>query len=444
MPSAPFFSSASVFTVDRDGTVHTGQRNSGPNDQSYDLSVIEFLDDGSFARPEQLDRTASAITKARGDNPNGAIVLLFIHGWHHNAAWDTESDSGDTHFRSFREILLHLTLREAERYLPNASGRRVIGVYVGWSGVTEGMIGRMGPLKNLSFWDRYGTAEKIGGKDPLRRTLQTIVAAAKDPLEGQRSDVESPLILIGHSMGALMLQSAFLSLLKAEGQPLLRPQAPLRDRGVTVKRSGVSYSFPDVLIALNSAADSRIAREILQELEAQKFSKTVTAGRYHYSPPMLISATSEADSATGFVWRLAQGLYYSRRTDGHDQDLYTHVFKQNGEPCSCPAAGIMDFGQDWHCLRPPYPPDMPTPEFALDLPAVKRTPHGEYHHERYVLRSVDNPATPHLAWIFQVPDDVIADHNDIFNFKSSLLILALIQISGATMSLAEDWEGNFE
>ncbi len=47
-------------------------------------------------------------------------------------------------------------------------------------------------------------------------------------------------------------------------------------------------------------------------------------------------------------------------------------------------------------------------------------------------------------WVFQVPPEVIKDHNDIFNTKARSLILALIQISGAVASLAEDWGASFE
>ncbi|MGE3801952.1 MAG: hypothetical protein AB7H80_13105 [Candidatus Kapaibacterium sp.] len=418
MPS-PFFPSESVFTVGADGTVFKGQQKSRPNDQSYDLSVIEFLDDGSFAEPAQLERTLNAIEEARTDNPNGVLVLLFIHGWHHNADWDINDPSGtkgDTHFRSFREILRHLTLREAERYFLQASGRRVLGIYLGWSGAADGWLAGLGPLKNLSFWDRYETAENIGKEDSLRRTLQEIVVAVKDPLKNSSSETESPLILIGHSMGALMLESAFLSLLKAEDQPLLRQQTASNDRGVVIQRNGQSFSFPDVLIALNSAADSEIAQEILQTMEDQKFSKKVEADQLNYSPPMLISATSEADSATGKIWRLAQGINFGRRTDGHDDSLFTHSFERTDHPCSCQPAGIIDFGQDWHCLRPPSPPGVPTPSFAVDLPAQKRTEHSAYQHERYELRPLGDGMSEHLAWIFQVPKVVINDHNDIVNF----------------------------
>ena len=444
MPDSSFFSTHSVFTVEGPQHVYTGQQTRDPNHQSYDLCVIEFQDDGSFAAPAQLDRTVEAIERARKENPNGAIVFLFIHGWHHNAEWNRDDGSGDSNFSSFRQILLHLTLRESERYFDKAGGRRVVGIYLGWSGKTDGILEKLGPLKNLSFWDRYGTAEEIGRNDPLRTTIAKIVAATKDPLENVQSDVESPLILTGHSMGALMLESAFLSLLKAEDQPLLREPAPSSGNGVTIERDERPFAFPDVLIALNSAADSRIAREILETLEEQKFSKTVVSDQFSYSPPMLISVTSTADSATKTIWRLAQGWNIGRRTDGHDSSLFTHSFERDGRICSCMAAAGIDYGQDWHCLRPPEPPAIPTPSFPLDLPVTRRSETGDYQHERWYLRPLDDGLSSHLAWIFQVPEEIMEEHNDIFNFKSMLLVLAMIQISGATMSLAEDWGRNFE
>jgi hypothetical protein len=47
-------------------------------------------------------------------------------------------------------------------------------------------------------------------------------------------------------------------------------------------------------------------------------------------------------------------------------------------------------------------------------------------------------------WIFNVPGELIGKHNDIFNARSSLLIMALVQAAGAVMSLAIDWKDVFE
>jgi hypothetical protein len=196
--------SASVFTVGKD--VKACQVQQPPNDLSYDLAVIQFNDDGTPADTRQLTAAATCIAQARR-NPNGAIVLLFIHGWHHNAEWNTATDEGDSDFRAFRDVLFAMTRREAERYFPNfqtAVGRRVVGIYIGWNGdPSDSWLTNAGPLTHLSFWTRYSTAKRIGDGSALRDTIRAIVARTKDrlPSETTAPAPESPLILIGHSMG---------------------------------------------------------------------------------------------------------------------------------------------------------------------------------------------------------------------------------------------------
>ena len=64
-------------------------------------------------------------------------------------------------------------------------------------------------------------------------------------------------------------------------------------------------------------------------------------------------------------------------------------------------------------------------------------------HDQYVLTPRHDASTACLQWIFQVPPEVIADHNDIFNSRARSLTLALIQLSGAVASLARDWDDTF-
>jgi hypothetical protein len=112
---------------------------------------------------------------------------------------------------------------------------------------------------------------------------------------------------------------------------------------------------------------------------------------------------------------------------------------------SCPRREMLDFGQNWHCLRPPIPLQSPTPSFSIDLPVRERTGRQDVpDFVRYELATLRNDhERPHLAWIFQVPREVVANHNDIFNSRCRELIIGLIQISGAVMNLAEDRRRNF-
>ncbi len=440
----------STFTVEVRGGVHAGGQQRPPNDQSYELAVLRFNDDGTPVDPGQLAAAAECIARARR-SPNGAVVLLFIHGWHHNADWDTASNGGDSHFRAVRTVLSTLTLREAERYSPEGpSGRRVVGVYVGWNGdPSDSWLTKAGPLTHLSFWDRYSTAKSIGEAEHLRQAVRTIVKQTKeavrpDPTAPPYPPRESPLILIGHSMGALMLESVFLALLKDPSQPLVA--APAGDiRPVEVRQGATRVSFPDVVIALNSAADSIIFKEIKERLREQGLTKKVMAPGVSYSPPLLISATSSADKDTKVIWRAANVLWPGRTTDGHDSTLFTHVLKVAERPVTCNPRGFVDFGQNWHCLRAPEPADAASPAFAIDLPTRDRTSAQDRPpFARYRLTPVQDSHVAQPAWVFQVPPEIIGDHNDIFNSRGSSLMLALIQVSGAVMSLANDWQDTFE
>ena len=266
-------------------------------------------------------------------------------------------------------------------------------------------------------------------------------------------------------MGALVLEATFLALLREAGDPLFKvldPQGPSVSRsGIEVTLDGRRVAFPDLLLALNSAADSGIVREILGEVEARRLAKRLTAAGVgvDYAPPLLVSVTSSADDYTGVTWRRAQALqqvitregfarmlfggYDGLYTDGHDPALRTHDFTALSVAPQCPPKPGPDYEQDWHCLRFPVPRSQPTPSFAIDLPEISRHAPGGPIHRRFQLEP-RFPSERRLAWLFQVPPELVKEHNDIFNPRSILLFMALMQISGAVMSLAEDVDRNFE
>ena len=439
------FPSGAVFTVGREWV--PVEKVSPENDPTFDLAVVEFNDDGSLADAGQKRAVADCITAARRSNRNGALVVVFIHGWHHTARWDPSDGTGDNHFAGFRKILMGLTLREAERSGPDGlAGRRVVGVYLAWQGdpASFGLL-RETWLTHLSFLNRYYTAKRIGDGDALRMTISEIVDCTKAPPPREMPhQPESPLTLVGHSMGALMLESAFLALLVNSDTALIKAPAPPSRSVVQVMRAREFVSFPDVVIGLNSAADSRITKAIVRELELRKLSKSVSSGEISYSPPLFVSATSTDDWVTKVIWRFAPFNYF-RKTGGHDKTLFTHTFDTLEPNVICLAKGGLDFGQSWSCLRHPNPPGAPSPAIPIDLPERDRSDKSDRpNHTRYQLTPLAGYEQKHLAWIFQLPPRISAEHNDIFNARSSLLMLALMQISGAVMSLAKEWEDNFE
>ena len=190
----------SVYCVDGANAVRLGRCDQRPNDQSFDVAIIEFQDDGSLADARQLKSAADTIAAARDADRNGVLVVLFIHGWHHSAKWDVSkyashwdaegADTGDDqHFRQFRRVLMGLTVREAERYLPfgEEGGRRVVGIYLGWNGDPTSWFGswlsRQEYATHLSFYDRYKAAEEVGGGRAIREVIRTIVEVTKTPMQ---------------------------------------------------------------------------------------------------------------------------------------------------------------------------------------------------------------------------------------------------------------------
>jgi hypothetical protein len=168
------FPNGSVFCVESNG-VRPGFGNRPPNDPSFDVAVIEFENDGSFTDSGQLKATVDGIAAARDANPYGALVVLFIHGWHHSAKWDVDkyvsqwnaAAEDDQHFRQFRRVLMGLVKREAERYLATGDrGRRVVGIYLGWNGDPISWFGswlsHTEHATHLSFYNRYKVAEAVG------------------------------------------------------------------------------------------------------------------------------------------------------------------------------------------------------------------------------------------------------------------------------------------
>jgi hypothetical protein len=467
--SSSLYPNGSVFTVDRLKGVRLGREDKPAYDRSFDVAVIEFDDNGTFIEPGQLKAAADCIAAARDANRNGALVVLFIHGWHHSASWDLgmyashwdAEAADDQHFRQFRRVLMGLAVREAERYLPTGEGgRRVVGSYLGWNGDPTSWFGswlsRQEHATHLSFYNRYRAAEAVGGGGAIREAIRTIVEFTKTPLPDRP---ESPLVLAGHSMGALVLEAAFLALLREAGDPLVKvldPQGPsvIARSGIEVTIDGRRVVFPDLLLALNSAADSGLVREILVEVESRRLTKRFTAADVgvDYAPPLLVSVTSSADKSTGVTWPFAHGVkrllfgaggYDGLYTDGHDPALRTHDFTPLSVAPQCQPKPGPDYWQDWHCLRLPVPRNQPTPSFAIDLPAISRHAPGGPIHRRYQL-APRFPTDRRLAWLFQVPPELVEGHNDVFNPRSSLLFMALMQISGAVMSLAADVDRNFE
>ena len=405
--------------------------------EQFDLGIVEINDMGDFEDSSQLDAICQRIRDVRQHNSSGAIVVSFIHGWHNNADWD------NANLASFLRLLKALMCRETE-FLQ----RRVIGVYMGWNGdPTDGLGGwlsRIPKVKHCTFRDRYSAAGDIGKGDALSCSLVHLTTACKEAINV--SNPEAPLVMVGHSMGAFILQSAFRELLRNPARPLVMSAGSGNTTVTIANNASPAVTMPDLLLSLNSAAEAEVAIDIIEMMKRDGWEKRFDPSSAKisvapYNPPLLISTTSSQDSATNWIWR-AGHFFQKSSTDGHDPTLATHTLVKSFALADCAPASTNDFGQPWHCLHKDVAPD-PTPRFRIDLPDHDRSTGETLTHTAYDLIP-KHPATASPFWLFQIPGEVVADHSDIFNYRAASFVLALIQASAVLASAgSEGWASNF-
>jgi alpha-beta hydrolase superfamily lysophospholipase len=97
------------------------------------------------------------------------------------------------------------------------------------------------------FWNRYTVAEGIGAAADFQGAVRRTVSAVK-----YDAGSESPLVLIGHSMGALMMYSAFATLLQQD--------AMIQSAGRV--RCALVLSVPDALRSSRRSSAASDAAEV--------------------------------------------------------------------------------------------------------------------------------------------------------------------------------------
>lgn len=161
----------------------------GPKANTH-LGIIEFTDQGMLKEPKQLLDTSDFIKGRPMNRP--LVLVIFVHGWNHNAS------PRDGNLRQFREILMNLRKQD----VPSAD---ILGVYLGWPGNV-----RM-PLPQLSYFSRLSAAERVG-RVTCTEVMLSLIAHAKTTESGDKSAARRNVktIVIGHSMGGLIVERAFL------------------------------------------------------------------------------------------------------------------------------------------------------------------------------------------------------------------------------------------
>jgi hypothetical protein len=393
----------------------------------YDLLFVEFDDQGWMqgshdpSQPkgrDQLDAFIQTMRRLYDENrTNGLSLAVYIHGWHHNA------DARDSNVGNFRRLLRDLSVVEGARKLgkpAEGSGPRVVGVYVGWRGESISVP----PLNRLTFWSRKNAAERVAQgsvrellarldfvRDRGRTNLAFDAFRKTDqPGDGSRN---VKMLTIGHSFGGLIAYSALSS-------EFLRAAVRSSDEDYTSR-------LGDLVIIVNPA------------IEGARYEPLLVAGRRIASLkpnqlPIVIVATSTADTATGVAFpaaRMFSTLFERKpgaqadaatKTVGHNLRYTTHTLRVCNDTdahCAeaCPVSGTP--------MRPGVSETFTAPEAQLRAEYQLMSRIGargfkeggpEYLCSGLQLeRTGSGMPAQNPFWVVETTEDVIKDHNDIFN-----------------------------
>jgi hypothetical protein len=372
----------------------------------YDIGFVEFTDRGNVFDREHMNAVLRHVA-SQAASPKGAAVVVFIHGWKHNAA------PADRNLQSFRKML-----EDAARIKVNGE-RRLIGIYVGWRGQTF----KMPVAENLTYWARKNTAHDVGkgGVTELLLRLERELSTQNTATEPNHN----VFVTLGHSFGGSVLLSAMNDVLLDRA---IRTHAV----GLQFCRSGCqrcvqTEPFGHGIILLNPAVE---ANEILQlkevVAEEQCYAKT--------QPKLLHVLSSQADIATSIAFRAGQYLGVSigssevpleRVYKGKKVTLHEHELDTNTIGNYLPFRSGLSVKQDGNNSKACKTQDKGRRECYISYEGDKEKLLPEQLQKHHIPANSDEP----LHFLY-TDADFVKDHNDVFNARVAAYIVAVVKEAG--------------
>jgi hypothetical protein len=293
--------------------------------KNFDVGIIEFDERGQYWSQQQHDTVLDYVRKVA--TTQGATIIVFVHGWHHNAMPD------DGNLASFHSVLSRIAaLPEVGLRCVDddaTSHNRVIGIYVGWRGESITTTG----LSYTTIWSRKRVAQRIGGRLHQSEERRALEGAERPQFENLLRDLDeirtsanataraknnafTSLIITGHSLGGGMLVAA-MDRIVFHGAA----------KGSEIPRIG------DVVVALNPA------------IEAEKYREFDLLARQPHGPqqaPVLVVIGSRGDSANRYLFTISRipptllPMYWgdigsSFFTVGFRRTMRTHTLDPSGQ-----------------------------------------------------------------------------------------------------------------
>ncbi len=186
--------------------------------EGYDVGYVEFDEQGWFWMPdngkddighrEQMLKVQDMIVDAAQYDPTkrtakSIILVAFVHGWRNNAAPDPKNNTAQ-----FKGMLAQLA--KDERAANPTNPRKVVGVYIGWPGLSADVE----PLETLSFYSRKNAGDRVGHYGGVTEVLSRLESLNDSINEWRPSDaVASFYVVVGHSFGAQVVYNSVMGVM---------------------------------------------------------------------------------------------------------------------------------------------------------------------------------------------------------------------------------------
>lgn len=378
----------------------------------FELAFVELDDQGEFWDRRQIEALEATVEEA--GEASGALIVVFVHGWKHNAR------VCDENVACFREILRALENTEQLTALRHdAAPRRVVGVYVGWRGLSV----TPPVLKETSFYGRKATAHRVGRGHLLELFVR--LERGRDRLRSAGL-TDSKLIVIGHSFGGAVVYSAVAPLFHDRLTRAVLDDGDTGEAGDPAPIAGLG----DLVVLVNPAFEA----ELYSGIEELSRGRKTYAAR---QPAVLVTVASDTDTATGRAFPL--GRFFStlfertrddeqrtrlRRTIGKHEPYVTHRL----EKTTARGGGLGDLHEvsasaargasDCRCRYITADADPDIDPFGDQAGAARDESPSEANEGVFgstVLERNEGVAPLNPFLVASTSDEVVTQHNGIYN-----------------------------
>lgn len=393
--------------------IHALQELAADGNSKFLLGFIEFDDQGQLWDRKQMWAVIDKFTAESASKD--LLMVVFVHGWKHSA------QPYDANIETFRAVLAGLA--RAEKQISDITGqpqRRVAGVYFGWRGASV----TMPVVKELSFWNRKKTAQKVGKvgvTEVLNRFEQ--IRRTKDHITGNTS--RTRLVVVGHSFGGALVHSALAHDLGSGFVHSTGPDGTVSD----------AAGFGNLVVLINPAFEALLFAP-LSDMSTER-------GTYFESQlPVLAVLTSEADSATRYAFpigRVFSTFFEKERTITRYNAVTKTDETIDEEDANRKAIGHFEPYRTHHL----YPSGEATREQGPKLEAtdnfsrlqhfseswITDKPGSKIPFESVMLERTTTSAGRNPYLVTYVDKELIRDHNDIADWRVIDFLKQLILLS---------------